>query len=281
MTLHVTTITPSQVISVCDRLLYTPARYIELGDDRYKHFVLICDDAKAAVSFAGFAGIVSRTLDGRDLLIDDTLDWLTDIAVEGSKSFHDIDSHINQFRDSAQLHLDDLQRKYQLSAKDRQLAIQVCGWKHHTQFNCVIHNYMDRHCNPVPTRRSFTTHIRTYENERFDEGSSIFLLGQRAIALQDKDACARLNDAAATNDPKAVFDSSVALIRAAALKSPSSVGTKCSGLRLTRGDPGIQVFDDRPGAAWDTVMPNVVNSTSTISVAVRDMHGRNSTPGGS
>jgi len=275
MTLHVTTITPSHVVSVCDRLLYTPGRYIELGDDTYKHFILICDDAKAAVSFAGFAGIISRTPDGRDILIEDTLDWLTDLATQGSKSFHDLDSHLNQFRDSAQPHLDELQRKYTLSAEDRRLAIQICGWKYHTQFNCVIHNYMDHHCNVVETRDSFTTHIKTYEDEPFDDGSCIFFLGQRAIAIHDTTSCAHLNDVAATNDAKAIFDSSVALVRAAAVKSPSSIGTNCSGLRLTRDDPGIQVFDDRPGALWDTVMPNVVKSTSTMSAVVRNMRGRN------
>ena len=275
MTLHVTTITPTHVITVCDRLLYTPGRYIELPDDRYKHFVLICDDAKVAVSFAGLAGIVNADSGGSDQIVNGTLDWLTDLATETSRSFHDIDSHLNRFRDCAQPHIEELRDRYGLTLNDMQLAIQICGWKFHTQFNCVIHNCLNRNGDAVDTKESFTAWIKTYDDEPFDGGSYVSFLGQRAVAVSDTATCDSLNETAALGNPKAIFDSSVALVRAAADKSPATIGTNCSGLRLTRDDPSIQVFDDRPCTIWDTVMPNIVKSTSGISATVKNMRGIN------
>jgi len=52
MTIHINTITPNHVITVSDRLLSTPTGHIELGDDRYKHLILICDDARVVTSVA-------------------------------------------------------------------------------------------------------------------------------------------------------------------------------------------------------------------------------------
>jgi hypothetical protein len=56
MTLHVVTITPEHVLSVSDRLISTSGGIKELDDDRFKHVTLQTDDARAVISFAGFAG---------------------------------------------------------------------------------------------------------------------------------------------------------------------------------------------------------------------------------
>jgi hypothetical protein len=274
VTLHITPLTPHHVVSVYDRLIYAAGRYLELADDRYKHFVLICDDAKVAVSFAGFAGVLTQT-SGAEKVVDDTLDWLTSVATDTSRSYHDLDSHLNQFRDAAKPHLEKVRSAHGIPLRHQQLAIQICGWKYNTQFNCVIENYMNHKCEVLQARESFTTWIKTYDADPFDAGSYVFFLGQRDAAMRQTSACAHLNKIALTGDPKRIFKSSVALIRAAAKDSPSSIGGNCSGLRLTGGDPGIEVFDDRPGTKWDVVMPNVVKSTSGISCTVSNIRGMN------
>lgn len=272
MTLHVTTFTRSHVVAVCDRLLFTPDRYIDLGDDRYKHVVLTCDDAKVAVSFCGIAGICGP---GPDPL-DDTLYWLTDVAAATSKSHHDIASHVNAIRDQIQGRIDYLKQKWPfLGPEDLKLAVQVCGEVNDTLFNVVIDNYMDKHCKVRDTRPSFQTHSKFYTEEALPDGCAVFLLGQRSLAMAEKDLCDRLEDVARGEDPKQIFDASVALIRAVAAKSAGTVGTNCSGLRITRHDPGGEVFDDRPGTVWDVMMPNAVVSTSSVSFVVADMRGRN------
>jgi len=46
------------VVSVSDRLIATSVGYRELDDDRYKHLLLLTDDARVIITFAGFAGIL-------------------------------------------------------------------------------------------------------------------------------------------------------------------------------------------------------------------------------
>jgi len=271
MTLHVTTFTPSHVVSVCDRLLSVQGKCVELADDRYKHFVLICDNARVAVSFCGIAGSVDRN----NRLVDDTLDWLTNVASATAHSRHDIDSHLNDFRDQLQPRINYLKSKYHLASEKLKLAVQVCGLVRETPFNCVIHNYLNRKCDAVQRRPSFTTHHKTYDAASFQHGCCIFLLGQRVLAIAEKTLCNQLDAVALKGDPRQIFEASVAVIRAAARRSRGTIGNNCSGLRITRGDAGIEVFDDRLGTIWDTVMPNVVKSTSGMSFEVRNMRGSN------
>ena len=73
MTLHIVTITPNHVICVSDRLIFTPAGYREVDNDRYKHFLLLTDDARVIITFAGFAGILGPD----EQLRETTIDWLT------------------------------------------------------------------------------------------------------------------------------------------------------------------------------------------------------------
>ena len=91
MTLHINVITPNHVINVSDRLISTPTGYKEFDNDRYKHMVLITDDAKAIVSFAGFAGCFNAS----DQLKESMIDWLTQVIHETSvQGQHGIEKHL-------------------------------------------------------------------------------------------------------------------------------------------------------------------------------------------
>jgi hypothetical protein len=144
MTLHIRTFTPHHVIYVSDRLLSTPSRSIELADDRYKHLVLICDDARVIIGFSGIAGILTdREASG---LKHGTLDWITEVLQNTSKRAHGLQQHINDLRDQVQGHIDGLRKKYRLSSDEVKLAIQISGWVGDVQYDCVIDNYLDIYC---------------------------------------------------------------------------------------------------------------------------------------
>ena len=274
MTLHIRTITPNHVITVSDRLLYTPAGYIELGDDRYKHLVLICDDARVAVSFAGIAGIPKPNNNGNLDLHEGTINWLTEVIQKTSKNAHGINQHINEIRNQVQDRIVFLMGKYHLPWSVAKLAIQICGWIGDEQFDCVVDNCLDNQWQAGKTRKSFKTRHRTYRNDSFEDGSWISFLGQKNLAEQQGSLCDNLTQVARREDPKAIFDASVAIIRAAAVKSNGSIGYNCSGIRISRNDPYIQALDDRDETIWDTVMPNIIISTSRISASTTNMRGR-------
>ena len=53
------------------------------------------------------------------------------------------------------------------------------------------------------------------------------------------------------------------------------MGWNCSGVRITRNDPGIEAFDDRDTTKYDMVMPNCIQSTSKFSGYVANIKGIN------
>ncbi len=73
-----------------------------------------------------------------------------------------------------------------------------------------------------------------------------------------------LCDYAAKEDVKNIIEISAKIIRAVSKESDGSVGTNYSGVRITKGDPGIQAFDNRENKEYD-VMPDVIRSTSKFS----------------
>ena len=274
MTLHIRTITPNHVVYVSDRLIHTPTSYIELANDRYKHLILICDDARVVTSFAGIAGVPIPSKDAASELANGTIAWITEVFQETSKKHHRIEQHLNDLRDQVQNHIDFLRNRHNLSSDSVRLAIQISGWIRDIQFDCVIDNYLDTFCRAGPTRPSFTTRHRTYEDEEFEDGSKIFILGNEYLGGKLEHFCEQLSKVARREDPKEIFETSVEIIRAAAPDSNGRVGYNCSGVRISRNDPGIQVFDARDESIWDTVMPNTVLSTSRISLSTMNMRGR-------
>ena len=274
MTLHIRTITPNHVIYVSDRLLYTPTCYIELGDDRYKHLILICDDARVVTSFAGIAGILIPSKSGVSELKNGTIDWITKVFQNTSKNDHRIETHLNDLRSRVQDHIDSLGKRFKVPSSSLKLAIQVSGWIGDVQFDCVIDNYLNTFCSAGETRPSFTTRYKTYEEEKFEDGSQIFFIGKEFLGEKFDGFCEQLTDVAKREDPKEIFETSVTIIREASKKSNGRVGNNCSGVRISRNDPGIQVFDKRDESVWDTVMPNTILSTSRVSGSTTNMRGR-------
>jgi hypothetical protein len=274
MTLHIRTITPNHVIYVSDRMVHTPTGYIELANDRYKHLILICNNARVVTSFAGIAGVIVPSRKAASELKYGTIDWITEVFQETSKKHHRIEQHLNDLRDQVQDHIDCLRNQYNLRPDSVKLAIQISGWILDIQFDCVIDNYLDTFWRAGPTRSSFTTRHKTYEDEKFEDGSKISIIGKEYLEGKLDHLCEQLLKVARHEDPKGIFETSVEIIRAAAPDSNGCVGYNCSGVRISRNDPGIQVFDDRDESVWDTVMPNTVLSTSRISASTRNMRGR-------
>lgn len=274
MTLHIRTITPNHVIYASDRLINTDTGYIELGDDRYKHLILVCDDARVVTSFAGIAGILQPTKSGQSELKNETIDWLKKVFQETSKREHGIEAHLNDLRSQIQGHIDSLKNKFRLPSSKVKLAVQISGWIGEVQFDCVIDNYLDKYCCAGSTRPTFTTRHRTYEMEKFEDGSLLFFIGKAFLGDKFNSFCDQLTEVARSENPKEIFETCVTIIREAAKNNKDCVGHNCSGARISRNDPGIEVFNDRDETVWDTVMPNTILSTSRISASTMNMRGR-------
>lgn len=273
--MHILTITPNHVITVSDRLLYTPSGFIELGDDRYKHLIPICDNARVVTSFAGIAGIVLPSVKGESIVKHETIAWITEVFQETSKNAHGIDDHLNDLRDKVQQHIDNLKSKYSLQSDTVKLAIQISGWVGNSQFNCIIDNYLDTYYRSSSTRPQFKTRHKIYANEISNDRTNIFVIGREYLKEKNVDLCIDLEEISKQENPKEIFRSSVKIIRAAAIDNDGRVGMNCSGVRISRNDPGIEAFDDRNQSVWDVVMPNIIFSTSKISVASSSTRGRN------
>jgi hypothetical protein len=258
MTLHITTFTPFHIITVSDRLLSCGSDiHVELADDQDKYFALFCKDARVVVSFTGHAGRPSYAGDGSYRLVDSTIDWLTDLASKAPSK--DLNSHVNRLRDEAQLYVSNLAN----GGASVPLGIQVCGWKSETQFNCVIENCMDENFMWGAASDSITTRSKIFSQWSPNDEAHILILGpQRNIALSESKEHGILKRAAMTNDPRAIFDASVALIRAVALKNPTRVGTNCSGIRMSRNNKFNEIYEDRNSSR--RVAPNVVTPVGSI-----------------
>jgi len=269
MTLHIQTITPNHLVYVSDRLINTPAGYLELADDRNKHLILLCDDAQVVASFAGIAGIPK----GSDLK-DSTIDWLTDVFQTTSQKAHGIDDHLYHLGRQVQPHIDGLKRQYKLDSNMLRLAIQISGWIGDIQFSCVIDNYLYQSCRAGPFRSTFIRRCRTYQKDEFGDGSCIFIIGREYLGDKFNEHVDKLSNVARHDDPKKIFQTSVSIIRAAAANSSGQVGYNCSGVRISRNDPHTEVYDDRDESVFNSVMPNIVVSTSRVSMSTRNMRGK-------
>jgi len=262
MTLHVVTITPNHILSVSDRLISTSGGQIELDDDRFKHVTLRTEDARAVISFAGFAGILGR--DGK--VNETTADWLTGVLEDTMKAgHHGIDRHLTEIRDRTNQHLSSLRGKS--PSRDLRLAIIASGWAGSDAFNCVMDNCVEpgmKWSNHY--RDSLTVRIRKYSEDKFPAGCYIIFLCNELIAKKQKDLIRYLQLKAIQGDVKGMFDASVRIIRAASAdpESKRTIGLKCSGIHIPHNEPGFRALHDRNDPRFWTVIPNHVISTSHL-----------------
>lgn len=260
MTLHITTITPKHIISVSDRLLATPTGYKEIDNDKYKHLILITDDANTVITFAGFAGLAGAK--------ETTIDWLTKVASNTSREgHHNIRKHLTDIR----RHADDYISKFKksgINSSDLRLAIVVFGWvgtKEYgdVQYRCIIENCLeDPWVWSAKARPKFSLRETHYGDAKFRDGSYHQFLGQEQLGIKQVSLRNLLAEHARENDPKKIFKTSVKIIRAASSESSGSIGINCSGVRMSKGDSGIEILNDRDTSKYDIVMPNSVTSIS-------------------
>jgi hypothetical protein len=274
MTLHINTITPNHIISVSDRLLSTPTGYIEDSTDRYKHFVLITDDARVIVTFSGFAGIIGKN----GALEESTIDWLTNVIMNTAHDGHHRlwEDHIKDIKDDAEKRIGKLQYVYNIPLRQLQLAIFIAGDYKGDLFGFIIDNSIEKHWTWAKVARtSFRTAYKDYSMEKFEDGCYIAFLGHERLAMKQRVLLRSLERYARNEDIKNIFQTSVNIIRAVSKISDGSVGWNCSGVRITRNNHGIEAFDDRDTKKYDVVMPNCVYSTSKCSYYVANLRGRN------
>ena len=215
MTLHINIITPNHVINVSDRLISTPTGYKEFDNDRYKHMVLITDDAKAVISFAGFAGLS----DTGGQLKESMIDWLTKVIQETSaKGHHGMAKHLDDIWSHAQEYMNKLRSRMQ--PKYLRLAVLVSGWDGAEQFNYVIDNCLETNLDWTNEARPiFQQRFKKYGDAKFEDGSYILFLGDAQLARRQTTLIEQLELDARSEQPRKIFDTSVKVIRAAAAES--------------------------------------------------------------
>ena len=275
MTLHVTAITPDHIVTASDRLLYAGGSYIRLGDDQYKHLVLSTDDAQVFISFAGFAGIIRN-----GELCDSTIDWITGVIEKTSRSNkHALSDHVVALGQATQ-RIQEIHKKYKIGWDSLQQAIFICGWINTIEYGevpigIVIDNAIEpNHTWARQARKKVTRRERLYTPDSFKKSPVMLAyLGQDKLAMEQKVNTGLLLASAAWGKPRKIFDRSVKIIKRAATKSKGTIGKSCSGLRLSRGDGGVEVFDHRPGFEGTIVMPNHLISQSKMSVSVTNVRG--------
>lgn len=273
MTLHITTITPNHIITVSDRLIAPSPGYCELDDDLYKHLILITDDASMTISFAGFAGLISSP--------NQTVNWLTEVVNKTSSSgCHAIEKHLANIECAANDYISQFKGPG-VHAGALRLAIYACGWvgtKEYgeIQYGCVIDNCIDKWWTwTSKARPKFTMRAKHYGDAKFEDGYYIAFLGNDRLGLKQRPQLKVLESYAREENSDKIFECSVDVIRAAATVSNGSIGYNCSGIRNSKGDPGIQSYDSRDTTEYDMIMPNIIKSTSKISVSVTNMKGKN------
>jgi hypothetical protein len=271
MTLHINTITPNHIISVSDRLLSTPTGYIEDSTDRYKHFILITDDARVIVTFSGFAGIIES---GR--LEESTIDWLTTVIMNTA---HDgrhrlWEDHIKDIKNDVEKRIKKLHTQDGIPLSELRLAIFIAGDYKSDRYGFIIENSIEEHWTwaKVP-RPSFRMACKNYSMEKFEDGCYIAFLGHERLAMKQRVLRRSLERYARSEDVKKIFQTSVEIIRAVSKISGGTVGWNCSGVRITRNEPGIECFDDRKAEKYNMVMPNCIRSTSKVSFSVTNIKG--------
>lgn len=264
MTLHILTIMPNHVVLVSDRLVTTGNGH-EVDSDRYKHFVLLTEDAKAIVSFAGFAGLLGENT---------TIDWLVEeILATCRQGHHSINQHLDDIWKHAQEYIEGF-RKRGLSWQDLRLVIMVSGWVGPEQFNCVIDNCLDRYWVWHPKARdSFKARIRNYAEYGLKDGYAVGYLANERPALRQRGLRRKLTIVARREEVEKVISTAIDIIRAVATGSESrGVGLNCSAIRISRDDPGIQAYDYRDITAYD-VLPDCIISQSGRCTTTRNFKG--------
>lgn len=264
MTLHVITITPEHILSVSDRLISTSGGLMELENDRFKHVTLQTEDARAVISFAGFAGILER--DGK--VNQTTADWLTTVLNDTLKvGHHGINEHITDVKDRTIQYLSQLRVKFPWI--DRRMAIIISGWAGSNAFNCVIDNCIEPDLKwSKEARDSVKVRKREYVGGKFPDGCYILFPINAWIAKKYTGLHRFLQSKAIQEDVEGIFDASVQIIRASAAdpESCGTIGTKCSGINMPKNMPVFRALHDREDSRTWTVIPNHVISTSHLKV---------------
>lgn len=272
MTLHINTITPNHIISVSDRLLSTSTGYIQDSNDRYKHLILITDDARVIVTFSGFAGIIGKN----GALEESTIDWLTNVIMNTARDGrHKLwEDHIKDIKNDAEKRIEKLQSQYKIPLSKLQLAIFIAGDYKGDLFGFIIDNSIEKFWTWAKVARtSFRTAYKNYSMEKFEDGCYIGFLGNERLAMKQRVLLRSLERYARNEDIKNIFQTSVNIIRAVSKISKGSVGWNCSGVRITRNNPGIEAFDSRDAKKYSIVMPNCIQSTSKFSGYVANIKG--------
>jgi hypothetical protein len=193
--------------------------------------------------------------------------------------FHTFEKHLSNIAIVANDYIAQF-KKQGVQADALRLAIFACGWvgtKEYgeVQYSCVIDNCLDKWWTWTSKARSkFTMRVKHFGGAKFEDGCYIAFLGNDRFGLRQRVQLRILESYAREENPKKIFESSVNVIRAAALISNGSIGYNCSGVRNSKGDPAIESFDDRDTTEYDIVMPNVIKSTSKISGFVANIKGK-------
>jgi hypothetical protein len=276
MTLHVTTITPKHIVSVSDRLIATSSGFKELDRDRYKHLTLLTPDARVLITFAGFAGVADSNKNIKETILDHITQTL---GATSSRGKHQVLTHLLSIKENTEKYISKLHNQG-LQWADLRLAIAVwgvVGTKEYgpVQYSCLIDNCLSNKFNWLnKASSSFRMRHKFFIQNAFERGCQIFFLGNDLLARRQRALIRLLKKHAKMEETKKMFETSVRIIRAVQPQSNGTVGYNCSGIRITKDDPGIEVYDDREYTEWEVVMPNCVRSFPDISVTVSNMKGK-------
>ena len=266
MTLHILVITPNHVVSVSDRLVTVSDGSV---DEMYKHFTLVTDDARVIFSIVGFAGIKGQ---------ETTIDWLLhEILTTCRNGYHGIEQHLQDVRKHAQGYINRF-RARGIPWENLQLGIMASGWVRSEQFNVVIDNGLERWWTwASKARPSFKTRIRNYVEYGLPAGCAIGYFGHERNALKQRRLRQLMTFYARKEEIKKVVRIAVEIIRSVA-KQGGRVGVDCDAIRISRGDPGIQIFTYRGNKIYDDDFPDFVVSTSQkcfVSRGLKDIEWEN------
>ena len=217
------------------------------------------------ICFAGLAGL--------DKSPNQTIDWLTEVIQSTSRSgCHQIEKHLSNIALAANDYITGYIKK-RVQSDALRLAIFATGWigtKEYgeVQYNYIIDNCIDKHWSwAAKARPTFISRFKHWGNAKFTDGYHVAFLGNDRLALKQRALLKILGKYAKEENPKKIFECSVDIIRAAAKESNGSIGNNCSGIRSSKGDLGIEVFDERVDVNFG-VMPNMIKSTSNISMSL-------------
>lgn len=275
MTLHVITITPNHIITVCDKLVSSPSYsgrdYIEVDNDTDKQFSFITDDARMTIAFAGFAGPRNKP--------KLTMEWLLSVIHNSSRSgIHTIEQHLNNICIAANGFISQF-RQQGYPDEALRLTILATGWiatlengkYRECQLHHVIENCLDgNHFWASKARPKFVQRFKFYNQAKFENGYYRIFLGNDHLGINQKAQLRVLTKFSKENNPKMIFRCSVDVIRSAANASRGTIGYNCIGIRNTKDDGGLECY----GSRFDGEIGNpsgVILSTSAISMSVTDV----------